>query len=564
MTQKPFKYEGWLYGLAFLIAVGLRLPGLGYIPLNETEARLALEALRLAAGLKQALSPHPGYILSTASLFFLYGGGADALARLVPALVGSALTCAPLLFRDRLKPRPGLILAFFIALDPGLVAISRQAASPVLAITCLVFSLGFFNQRKFLMAGVFAALALLGGPSIWMGLLGLGLALALYQAAKLHFVDKRPAFNFSFDAVERNTFFIAMAAALIIGGTFFFLAPNGLSAAIASIPAYLSGWRTVPQTGASLLLIALAVYQPFALILAFLAIIRGWVQASRKIVFLHLWLFVSVILALLYPARQVSDLAWSLIPLNALAALELVRFLRVRLEERKEALGAIGLTLFLWLFAWMNLTAMSRSLGAPGAYQQHLILAVGALALLPISVVLIWLGWSLRVAQVSLIWGLGIALGVLSFAGALGVTGARGLDYPEIWQLQDRPLQASLLVATVDDLSEWGKGYDHAVPATIIGLNSPALEWALRKNSPSVENFVNTEQPQQLIISTFEFDPNSSAPYRGQDFLWRSNVNWSTAQPADWFKWLFLREMPQTSENIILWADNNLFINAKK
>src|SRR5690349_5445507 len=149
MNYRHFKYEGWLYGLAFLLAIALRLIGLGHMPLNDSEATLALQALQLASGLKPVLDPHPAYILFTTPLFFLYGGGMNALARLVPALVGSALVFAPLLFQDRIKPRPGLILAFFIALDPGMVAISRQAGSPILAITFLIFAFGFFNKNSF-------------------------------------------------------------------------------------------------------------------------------------------------------------------------------------------------------------------------------------------------------------------------------------------------------------------------------------------------------------------------------------------------------------------------------
>ena len=49
---------------------------------------------------------------------------------------------------DSDAPRPSLILAFFIALDPGLVAISRQAGSPILAITFLLFAFGFFRKNN--------------------------------------------------------------------------------------------------------------------------------------------------------------------------------------------------------------------------------------------------------------------------------------------------------------------------------------------------------------------------------------------------------------------------------
>jgi predicted membrane-bound mannosyltransferase len=108
MTYRHFKYEGWLYSLAFLLALGLRLTQLGLMPLTDAEAGPALQALRIAQGSSPALSPHPLYILSTSILFFLYGNGTDFLSRLLPAIIGSLLVFAPLLFDTRIKPRPGL------------------------------------------------------------------------------------------------------------------------------------------------------------------------------------------------------------------------------------------------------------------------------------------------------------------------------------------------------------------------------------------------------------------------------------------------------------------------
>ena len=148
MNYRHFKYEGWLYAFAFAIALAVRFIGLGAMPLTDAEAAPALQALHLSQSANPTLDPHPLYILTTSILFLAFGGGTNFLARFIPALIGSLLVLAPLLFEDRLKPRPSLILAFFLALDPGLVAISRQAASPILAITFLVFTVGFFNKQS--------------------------------------------------------------------------------------------------------------------------------------------------------------------------------------------------------------------------------------------------------------------------------------------------------------------------------------------------------------------------------------------------------------------------------
>ena len=69
MNSAPFKHEGWLYWLAFLIALGLRLIQLGASPLTDAEAALALQALHIAQGQAPVLGPQPGYILLTSILF---------------------------------------------------------------------------------------------------------------------------------------------------------------------------------------------------------------------------------------------------------------------------------------------------------------------------------------------------------------------------------------------------------------------------------------------------------------------------------------------------------------
>jgi hypothetical protein len=105
MTYRHFKYEGWLYALAFLLAIGLRFIQLGVMPLTDVEASSALQALHIAQGLKPALNPHPFYILSTSVLFFLYGGGTNFLARFMPAFVELVGIRAALFEADHTAPR---------------------------------------------------------------------------------------------------------------------------------------------------------------------------------------------------------------------------------------------------------------------------------------------------------------------------------------------------------------------------------------------------------------------------------------------------------------------------
>lgn len=578
MTYQNFKNAGWLYLLAFLIALGLRLIQLGAMPLTDAEAEPALQALQIAQGLKPALSPHPFYILSTAILFFLYGGGTDFLARLIPALVGSALVFAPLFFeRLTLRARPSLILAFFIALDPGLTAISRQVASPILAITFLIFAWGCFSKDKPRLAGIFAAFALLSGPSIWMGLLGIGIAWAINQGlqawrpskpeTELETVATDPTIaDYPLPVTDhRTTLRAALLPFMIIfitAGTLFFIAPNGISAALASLPAFIDGWITPSNVPQSRLLLSLLVYQPLTILLALLSIIRGVRKLSPRIISITIWFVVSLLLAIFLPSRQVADLAWALIPLCALASLEFVRNIDIHPQERTEVGGVAFLTAFIWVFAWLDFSSLVWIPFDSREYSIRFWLLMGALFLLVLSLLLVAAGWSMRTARIGGIWGLGIVLGVLSFSGTLGSAGLRGLDNPELWWSPSIPMQADLLEASVREISEFGTGNDFSAPVVIAGVRSPALEWTLREHDVQVVDSLDVSTSPYFVVTPFQEDPGLVSAYRGQDFAWTQTPLWDlTASPTDWIRWVALREMPQAGDTIILWARDDLFLD---
>jgi predicted membrane-bound mannosyltransferase len=126
MNSRLPRHETILYLFAFLLALGLRFVRLGELPLTDSEARLALDALSIVKGGSPALSSHVSYTNLTAVLFFVFGSF-HFLARFWPALAGTALVFVPLLFREQIKPNVAILLAFFFAIDPALVALSRQA-----------------------------------------------------------------------------------------------------------------------------------------------------------------------------------------------------------------------------------------------------------------------------------------------------------------------------------------------------------------------------------------------------------------------------------------------------
>ncbi|HEX6268857.1 MAG TPA: hypothetical protein VFZ43_01365 [Anaerolineales bacterium] len=592
MNSFRLKNEGWLYWLAFLLALGFRLIQLGASSLTDSEATLALQALEVAQGDGPLLGPQPGYILFTSILFGIIESS-NFMARFVPAIVGSALVFVPYFFREIIKARPALILAFFFAFDPGLAALSRQAGGTILAVTFLLFAWGLWIHRRAIPAGIFAGLALLSGPSLWAGLLALGLTWVFLQGMQakstieneealdlLATQDGEVEDQFAFTGDLSQDFeyrpgLIAFVATLLLGGTLFFLSPNGLSSWLSSLPEYLRGWTDPSAMTAGRTLLAFLAYEPLGIFLAILAIIRGYRVQSQRIVRLSLWLGVSLLLAVFY--RQTSELVWAIVPLLTLAALELSRSLNIFSEERAEVGVVTGALLILLVYMWFDVAKIAldpySQFGATpisvfGRQIQlqaapYWVLA-GAALIIILCILFVAFGWSGRTAWLGTVWSFTIFLGAYSLAAAWGASGLRTPNGVELWTLDQRPAQADLLLASVSDISEFSLGHDRSQAVTIVGIDSPALEWVLRNHQVELVSALDPQIAPPLVITPLMEDLGLPSAYRGQDFLWRQQVHWEAMQNPDWLRWLVYRQLPRANETIILWARDDLFPDARE
>ncbi len=582
MQFQSIKHENVWYIIAIILAFALRFTQLGALPLSDTEADWALQAFDLAKGLRPLLGPQPIYILPTSILFFIFGTS-NFLARFVPALTGSLLILVPYLFRQRIRPVPSLLLAFFLALDPGLVSLSRQVGSLIPALTFVLLAWAFWWQKRSRAAGVFAGLALLSGPSIWAGLLGLGLAWVWHNAIEKSSAKKGEA-DQGVESIHFEDLKVALmfgGATILLGGTMFLLSPNGLSAWLNALPVYLAGWVKPSGVPGRRLLLTLVAYQPMAVIFGLLAIARGWWQRRKRYKRLSLWLLTALLLALLYPARQIGDLAWMLIPLWLLTALELSNHLSTLPEERREVFGVSLLILILLSFSWLNyagiaLDPQSPIIATSNAIQiggtvlfenippTRYILLIGVFLLLLVSVLMVALGWSARIARLGLVYGLTVSLGIYALGMAISATGLRTLDGWELWWSDKQPLQAELLVETLKDQSEWSTGDVLSQDVTILSLESPAMEWLLRDRNLQTISALNMQEAPAIVISTNMDGLDLPIAYRGQDFTWRREPFWDLVGTYEWIKWSVFHEMPYDSEMIIVWVRNDLFVDTSE
>jgi hypothetical protein len=123
------RHERWLWAAVLLLGAALRLAGWSRPELDAQEAAAAWPAAQAARGQGAAADDVTNATLTAAqATLFAFAGPDVVLARLPAALCGVALVLVPLLLRDALGPLGALALALLVAVSPGLVQSSRQAA----------------------------------------------------------------------------------------------------------------------------------------------------------------------------------------------------------------------------------------------------------------------------------------------------------------------------------------------------------------------------------------------------------------------------------------------------
>ena len=581
MKSRQFSTEFLIYILAFIIALGMRLFQLGVAPLSDIEAGWALQALGLAHGEAATLGAQPAYILLTSQFFTIFGD-TNFLARFLPALAGSLIVWLPYFFRDWMGDthwlhRAGYIIAFGLAIDPGLVSLSRQAGSLMPAMAFSLLALACLHNRYLLWTGFFAGLALLSGPAFLQGILILGTSWGVYRLASrnsLHAQFDVDTGQPPVEAISTRSIGVIIAAllgTLLVVGTLFLRFPQGLGALAETIPAFINTW--IEPSGIPVLRLpaSLLVYQPLLLIFGIIGAVHTWYgvndqQDTRKwIMGLSIWTVVALLLPLLYAGRQVGDMAWALVPLWALTAIEISRLLITSQEDMFTRLVAAGLGLLLFVLvvvSWINLLAMGR-------YQTNVVvywaIIIGAFLLGLIAVLLVAAAWSTSAARLGLVWVLCVVLGLWLFSNTWRMTIERKNGAQDLWPILPTTGQADQLSLTLSDLSSWNTGLKDQLEIVAL-VDSPdkqwdALRWELRRyqNAHFKSSLSVGETPPVVITRKGTELPGLVENYRGQDFIWRQSPGWQGIFPPNLINWLAFRQAPLSQDQIILWARGDIF-----
>ena len=538
----------------FTLALFVRLLMLGKSPLGEFEAPWAYQAWQLSHGQISHIGTQAGYLTLTESAFALFGS-TNFLARFWPAFAGSLLALLPFFFQKQLSQKAAFIMSLGLALDPGLVAASRLVGGPMLAVAFILLAIALFWDGKRAWSAFFGGMALLSGPSVWLGLLGIALTLGVTRLTG-NFPTR------SNTPSREKTSPVGLASAVgvvILLGTSFLRHPQGLSAWVSALPAFVQSYTQPSHIPPGRLLFTLLAYQPLALIFGLIAGLRGLIKGEKIARALLVWFLVTLGLALLYPARQVYDLAWSLIPLWGLAALELGRnFEAVRDFWVTRAQASSIFVLF--VLAWLSFTTLIATGGGElGAKLQWGIM--GATVVLIALITGIVTGeWSWLVARKGLVSGASAALGAYVLAAMIGAAYLRPGDPRELWNPSSGGEQIDLLQDSLADFALLENGRREVLEIIVLADNE-ALPWALRGFSEvDFRETVSLDAPPPVLITN---DVDIPQPwedvYRGQDFVLATYLDGDEAIFQDWKAWLAFRDAPLEKEKSILWVRGDLF-----
>jgi hypothetical protein len=560
--MNKLKTEQILYMLVFLLALAIRFLNLGEAPISDFEAKWALQSLGLANGESVNLSAQPGYIFPT-MVFFSQYQATNFVARFWPALVGSFMVLTPFAFRYRLGQKTALIVALGLALDPGMVALSRLSGGPMPAIAFAVLAFAMLYAGRSMLGGILIGMALLSGYPVLLGVIGFGIAVGI---ARLLGIFKNVEFaanessNHSADQdpnLDWRTVFLFGIGTVLLFGTFFFRHPQGLGALAATLGDFAQGWAQPSSIPAGRLLAAIIFYATLGLVFGLVTIVRGWLKRQPTAKFLTIWFLTALILPLLYPARQVGDVAWALLPLWALAGLELARAARLR-DNWLISLGQAGALLVLMIVIWLTLSGFDTAI--PETILNYW-LVIGAAVLIGILILaLVYLGWDRDTAWTGLVWGLAAGLGLYSLAGTFWVSQVRPNSAVDLWFPTPVPGHVSLLTHTLEDLALSQTG--HAKFIEVLSLvDTTSMQWALRNfEGVTFASSIGSEDNPLIVITGEENRMESRHDtYRGQDFGWWITPTWGGVLPEETLNWIINRQGFTITQKVVLWARVDLF-----
>mgnify|MGYP006288768255 CR=1 FL=1 len=540
-----------------VLAFSFRLIRLGAVPLFNSEAEVALEALSVARRSPYNVGPYPAVVGLTGFDFFIFRPG-NFLARFWGAIFSGLIVVLPFLFRERIGLWGATIASIILAISPEMVGPARLIGTPLMALACLLLGLGFFYQRKPILTGIFFALGLMSGPGFWFG--GIVLVLSFLVADWLF--DASQVFVPA--EVERNGrfwlfFSISFGLVLLVVGTGFFLAPQGISGIFSGLMEFVRGIFQPSSASVRIRLLALIAYAPGALILGLWGGIRGLNLRNKLDLFLLVWAGFGLLFFLVYPGGSPSYLVWVTLPLWLLAARAFAFTWRFPEESKLIVIGTALLVIVVSAFMLLALRSLIRP-GLDQAQQVNTFIALlGGLILLVAVVLLVNFGWGEDIAFGGLLSGAAVIVLAGMLAVSVNSTSLTTERSYELWLPQDQSITTKWIRTSIERVLDWNAVREEPLEIAVADYDVPAMVWALSEYDPV--DFVPYLPPQTrpgILITDLQAIPEISSSYRGQDLVWSRDLLWNEMSAFQFLDWLITRSAPTRENKIILWVRTDL------
>jgi uncharacterized protein (TIGR03663 family) len=552
-----------------LVALALRTGGLGTRTMDAPEASQALAAWQPWAG----PATHSPLLFFANLITFALFAGSEAWARIWPALFGTALALAPMLFRRWLGRMGALITVAFLALSPTTLYYSRYVSGDVIVAAGSLYALAgvlhfvrTHQARHAVLAVVALALMVTAGPSAYavilialsfVALLALGSRSGYTRTGWERLIAGGRALSADPGLPGRLALLFAVLVVLI--GTALLL----YFAAFQSVADLFSVWigQIAPVAGGAPWYYhfqMLLFYEPLILVFGLAGIFLAFRQRDLFSSFLTYWTVVAIYAYTLFGGKTSGDLLVALIPLAMLAGLAAGRLIDRVIEYGTWDVEGVYLAIAgpIAVYMYLQVAAFAQAGQLPYLW----LLGAGI-----VLAILLWVGYLFWVGPAAAVRSVGLAVLIALLLVTCDVAWRVNYIDPSnpVEIIAQAPAHSALntLRASLEQLSAWRIGDKYELPVNVVSLDEPALRWILRDfRTVRYTSVVKTDAGDPAFI-TADSQPGESMPegYHGQRFALRSRWTLQDLRGVDLANWWLYRKpaTPVTTQFVVLWAKND-------